>query len=88
MKRDELKKIFGEQVISKLFSFVKNDTIKKSNLKNMAVEMGVIQTYNAYKDRDPFDPMETFNNMLVEERLKCWSLTSFLRKPISSKSYY
>ena len=67
MKRDELKKIFGEQVISKLFSFVKNDTIKKSNLKNMAVEMGVIQTYNAYKDRDPFIPKQTFSRMIDKE---------------------
>ena len=67
MKRDELKKIFGEQVISKLFSFVKNDTIKKSNLKNMAVEMGVIQTYNAYKDRDPFSPKQTLSRIIDEE---------------------
>ena len=81
MKREELEKIFGERVISKLFSFVENNSISKFNLEMMAEEMGVIQTYNAYKDRDPFDPMETFNNMLVEERLKCWSLTSFLRKP-------
>ena len=73
MKREELKEIFGDLVISKLFSFVKNDSISKSNLRNMAAEMGVIQTYNAYKDRGPFNPMETCNNMLDEEMSKCWS---------------
>ena len=73
MKREELEQIFGKLVIRQLFSFVKKDSISKFNLRNMAVEMGVIQTYNAYKDRDPFNPMETCNNMLDEEMSKCWS---------------
>lgn len=30
----------------------------------MAEEMEVIQAYNVYKDRDPFDPMEAFDYIL------------------------
>ena len=67
MKREELDTIFGEQVISKLFLFVENDSISKFNLERMAVEMGVIQTYNAYKDRDPFNPLQTFTRIIDEE---------------------
>ena len=67
MKREELEKIFGERVISKLFSFVENNSISKFNLEMMAEEMGVIQTYNAYKDRDPFSPTQTFSRMIDEE---------------------
>ena len=67
MKMSELKKIFGERVTMELFSFVKNDSISKFNLEKMAVEMGVIQTYNAYKDRDPFNPLQTFTRMIDEE---------------------
>ena len=73
MKREELVEIFGEQVVSNFFSLVEDGSISKFNLRNMAFEMGVIQTYNAYKDRDPFNPMETCNNMLDEEMSKCWS---------------
>ena len=67
MKMSELKKIFGERVTMELFSFVKNDSISKFNLEKMAVEMGVIQTYNAFKDRDPFDPEQTFSRMIDKE---------------------
>ena len=67
MKREELDKIFGEGVIRQLFSFVENNSISKFNLEMMAVEMGVIQTYNAYKDRDPFNPLQTFTRMIDEE---------------------
>ena len=67
MKREELEKIFGERVISKLFSFVENNSISKFNLEMMAEEMGVIQSYNAYKDRDPFSPKQTFSRMIDEE---------------------
>jgi len=59
--------IFGERVIKQLDSFVKDDIISKFNLKKMAGEMGVIQAYNAYKDRDPFDPLEAFSSMLDKE---------------------
>ena len=67
MKREELEKIFGERVISKLFSFVENNSISKFNLEMMAEEMGVIQTYNAYKDRDPFSPKQTLSRIIDEE---------------------
>ena len=67
MKREELKKIFGDRVIMELDSFVKDDIISKFNLKKMAGEMGVIQAYNAFKDRDPFKPLEAFHNMLDED---------------------
>ena len=67
MRREELEKIFGDAVISQLFTFVRKDLISKFNLRNMAEEMGVIQTYNAYKDRDPFNPVEAFSSMLDEE---------------------
>ena len=67
MRRKELEQILGDAVISQLFSFVRNDSISKFNLRNMAEEIGVIQTYNAYKDRDPFNPVEVFSSMLDEE---------------------
>ena len=67
MKMSELKKIFGERVIMELFSFVKNDSISKFNLEKMAVEMGVIQTYNAFKDREPFNPEQIFSRMIDKE---------------------
>ena len=67
MRRKELEQILGDAVISQLFSFVRNDSISKFNLRNMAEEMGVIQAYNAYKDRDPFNPVEAFSSMLDEE---------------------
>ena len=46
---------------------VENNSISKFNLEKMAEEMEVIQTYNAYKDRDPFNPTQTFSRMIDEE---------------------
>ena len=67
MKRENLYEKFGERVINKFFFFVKNGSISKFNLEKMAEEMEVIYAYNAYKDRDPFDPMEAFDHMLDQE---------------------
>ena len=85
MRREELDKIFGERVIRKLDSFVKDDIISKFNLKKMAGEMGVIQAYNAFKDRDPYKPLEAFHNMLDEDTWICWSGHSRLSRKKKKK---
>ena len=68
MKRKKLVEIFGDRVVCNLFSFVKDGSISKFNLKKMAEEMEVIQAYNAYNDDHPFNPMDAFDDMLDQER--------------------
>merc|ERR1712066_681870 len=64
MKRKKLVEIFGDRVVCNLFTCVKDGSISKFNLKKMAEEMEVIQAYNVYRDRDPFDSMEAFDYIL------------------------
>ena len=80
MKRKKLVEIFGDRVVCNLFSFVKDGSISKFNLKKMAEEMEVTQAYNAYKDRDPFDSMEAFDCILDQERNVSRSCLSFIEK--------
>ena len=47
-----------------------------------------IQTYNAYKDRDPFNPMETFNSMLEEEIMLMLVVHAFFKSNEYCKFYY
>ena len=69
-RREELNKILGPTTVKKLFYYIEDGTIKKDVLNNMADEMKVAPTFNSYKDKDPFNPLDTFKAMLDEERLK------------------
>ena len=62
--RTDLDKILGPDIISKFFEFIKKGTIRKSNLKNMADEMGVRDTFDTNEDKGSFDQRTTLYEML------------------------
>ena len=68
--REELDIILGPTILQKLFKFVQKGTISKELIKSLADEMKVTTTFKSYKDKDPFNPLDTFKAMLDEERLK------------------
>ena len=62
--KTDLDKILGPDIIPKFFEFIKKGTIRKSNLKNMADEMGVRDTFDTNEDKGSFDQRTTLYEML------------------------
>ena len=68
--RTDIDRILGPDILPKLFEFIEKGTINKSNLKNMAHNMGVTVTFDNHKDDDAFDGRTTLSEMLDKEMLK------------------
>ena len=66
--RDELDRILGPNMIKKITKLIEK-SINKTNLKNMADEMGVTCTFDNHKDKDSFDLITTLYDML--DKVKC-----------------
>ena len=62
--RKDLDRILGPDILQKLFEYIKKGTITKSNLKNMADEMGVRDTFDTNEDKGSFDQRTTLYEML------------------------
>ena len=67
--RAELDRVLGPDMLKTITTFIEKTTIKRTHLKNMADEMRVSSTFENYKDKDPFDPITTFDEML--EKVLC-----------------
>ena len=51
----------GVDITVTLFKCIRRDEIEKAHLQGLASVLGLLPTYKAYKDRDPFDDKVAIN---------------------------
>ena len=64
--KGEINSLFGDSFTHDLRGLIEKSAVEKENIKSLAHDMGVSTAYTANKDKDPFNGVDTMEQMLDE----------------------